>query len=610
MIRSVVIADNYSELLLILNTYQNLDNIYVVLLSRNFTIAEVDFIFESYEASWFDEFIDCKNAKQVVSKKNKFLWNWFLDKDGKDLSEINGCSLGSAFAPSISMILDSVLKYKRAMVNFLRRDDSVYYCSSTEDIFLDVIEFLHKEIEFKAILINNNISNNNPIYRNINIDYDGRKRNLTRVFNQSKFIKSVLANFLDIFKKKLHNNTNRVLFMNSGKMEEFIKHANDSSVNQWVVPISSMRDVFTNLVKRESLYYQFYPLSLSRYNVQKVSDIANILKENLGKNKYIKSDLLIRIMNRHIFNVFNEAYGYYLCVLRQMHSLQPKAVVYSAETSELHILAAQAGKQYGAINIIMPHGLMQRGYSETKNGKFGVFEYALAFGRLDFLAYRYLGIKQDNIRVSSFPYFEKFLPIKKSIGNRRYRKAVILPPDPSNDFCEKNHRSFDFYQNILNLLDKLEIDLSSIKLRHGMFTKVSLSSNKNQVDINGRVVSILSGYGALKETIKDSDLVIGPAGTALIETLLMGKDYFIYHEGDVNSEIDPTYFPILDEYMYISYNISQLEENIKNKRIYKKDCSVNDLVDLLGVDNKEDLLKKFDVAIVDIIETNRKNGNC
>ena len=604
--RSVLIVDNYAELLSIISLYPNLKNIYVVLLSRNFTLSEAALIFDSYNTSWFDEHIDGVDAKKVIDEKNDFLWKWFLDENDRDLSEINGCSLGAAFVQSLSILLNSVLRYKAGFGKILMEKDNVYFLSNTEDIFIDVINFLHKKIGFNLVSINHK-KNKKIVYRNINIDLDGRKRDLFNIFNKSKFTKSFVAFILDKFQTKSRSNKNRVMFMHSGKMEVFNKYSsNTESENEWIMPVSSLYDTGINLLKNKFLYYQFYSFSLSKQDSLRVNNIIDLLKKNIKKNIYIDSDLLIRIMDRYIFNVFFESYGYYSCALDKIQLLKPKAIVYSSE-SETHILAAQAGKKKGVKNIIIAHGFTEVGQIKNIIGKFGLFEFALAFGNADVMRYRYLGMKEENIKISAFPYFEKFLPIKNSTGSKRYINAVLLGNDYANDYPDKMGRSLDYYQNIFNLLEELEINLTAIKLRHNLFSRVG-GGNK-EVNINGKIIPLLSGYSSFKEHAQNADLIIGPECTALIESAMMGKDYFVYKNTDVvMSEVDSTRSPFLEKHMYVSYSIDQLRENIKNNRVYRKGFSVNDFLDLSKINNKEDLFKKFNMAVNDIIN-DRLEGN-
>mgnify|MGYP001280075744 CR=1 FL=1 len=53
----------------------------------------------------------------------------------------------------------------------------------------------------------------------------------------------------------------------------------------------------------------------------------------------------------------------------------------------------------------------------------------------------------------------------------------------------------------------------------------------------------------------------------------------------------------MSEYINIAYSLKQLKENILNHRPYRKGCSVNDLVDLDGMETREDLFRKFETGV-------------
>ena len=603
--RSVLIVDNYVELLSIISLYPNLKNIYVVLLSRNFTLSEVTIIFDSYQAFWFDELIDRTDAKTVINKKNDFIWDWFLDENGMDLSEINGCSLGSAFVPNLSNLLNTTLRYRDSFGNFLSSEDSVYFLSGTEDIFIDVIYFLHKKIGFEAIPIN--LSDDKKVlYRGLSIDIDGRKRDLIGIFNKSLFLKSLISFLLDKFQGTLGYKDNKVLFMHSGKMEVFIKHSiGSASENNWIMPVMKPYEMVDSILKRKAKLYQFYSLSLSNDDLIRINKNIDKLKKNIVKKKYIDSDLLIKIMNRYVFDLFSKAYGYYSCVLDKIQLLQPKAIIFSAESLEVSLLAAQAGKKSGVKNIIMPHGLISGGDIKNKIGRFSVFDNVLAFGRIDVMGHCYLGMKKDKIQIAPFPYFEKFLPIIKSKGTKKYSNAIVLADDLGGYYTDNIGSSFRYFQDLSKLLEELEINLCGIKFRHNLFSKVGIDNIDDHVEIDGKTIPILSGYSSFKDSAQNADLIIGPHSTALIEAGLMGKDYFVYLDTEfIISELDSTRWPI-DKYMYISYSIDQLRENIENNRVYKNGFSVNDFVDLSKINNRKDLFKKFNMVVNNIINDSK-----
>ena len=118
------------------------------------------------------------------------------------------------------------------------------------------------------------------------------------------------------------------------------------------------------------------------------------------------------------------------------------------------------------LTAIIPHGIYIWGYNETKWGKFQIFDYGLAFGQVDVDTYQRSGMIKENIYITSFPYFERFIPIQ-NINKVEYRKALILSPDYM-DMCPSEKISMElwFYKASIQLLDELGIELIGIKSRH------------------------------------------------------------------------------------------------------------------------------------------------
>ena len=53
----------------------------------------------------------------------------------------------------------------------------------------------------------------------------------------------------------------------------------------------------------------------------------------------------------------------------------------------------------------------------------------------------------------------------------------------------------------------------------------------------------------------------------------------------------------------IFLRVLEKNENILKRKTFKTGCSVNDLVDLDGVNNQQDLFRKFEAGIMSVIES-------
>ncbi len=594
MSKSIIIIDNYLELQVIENQYPSIKNAPLVLLSSNFTLSQLE-SFHSRGYTWFDEQITEKDAKVILDEVHVILWSWFLDLNGNDLSEINGCSLGSAFVNSFSIILNTISRYHVGLTKQLRGDHDVYYHSLSEDIFVDVIRVLKPIIGFNLISVEGSKRVASVMLKNTIIDVGARKRDLSSLFGVVRLRDKILHYVVNVIQKN-HQTKEKVLIMQAGKMNAFLEYIKcNSSENHMVLPISKISDLF-KIFHNSNKFSYYYISSAFSCNADEINKLIIMLKKNIEKRiKSVDSNLLISIMDRHIFNYFEGAYRYYCSALNSIRLLKPSTIIYPAESFENFILVAQASKTVGIKNVLTSHGLMNSGRRENKQGRFKLFDSALAFGNKDVIDYQHLGINRKRIIVSSFPYFEKFIPFTNSEKSKKYKKALLLSPDIFTHPLERIGAEYEYYKGVACLLNDIGIELSGIKARHSVQFK-TLGYQCNQVEINNKLVPLLSGYTTFLDVIKDVDLIIGPPSTALIEAGLSGKDYYVYQHTAFH-HTDTTLLSTFYNYVNAAFNLEQLRKNILKKQPYQVNCSVNDLLELCEIDTKGDLFHKFDSSI-------------
>ena len=307
-------------------------------------------------------------------------------------------------------------------------------------------------------------------------------------------------------------------------------------------------------------------------------------------------------MDRHTFSVFNGAYNYYLNVVSTLQAEKPELVILPADIYETYILFAQAAKKVNAQTAITSHGLNNWGSKQYRSGRFKVFDYALAFGKQEVDNHSYAGTNKKKIYITSFPYFERFLPIKIERNLNQYKKALLLSPDIlTTIMLEKTDAEYKYYKEVYTLLKELGIELIGIKNRY-TFHYRNIGLPDKELVIDGMTIPLLSGYSSFPDAVKDADCVIGPASTALIEAGLMDKDYYVYQHTAFHEYV-PSRLPSLFDYVNGSFDMEQLRENIHKKQPYRQGCSVQDIVDLEGVKTKEDLFHKFELGIQAVLDS-------
>ena len=123
---------------------------------------------------------------------------------------------------------------------------------------------------------------------------------------------------------------------------------------------------------------------------------------------------------------------------------------------------------------------------------------------------------EEKVVITSFPYFEMFLPIKKRNTGRKYRKGLLLSPDLVN-VCpaEKIGAEYSFYEEVCKLLIEMDIEIIGIKSRH-LFNFRNLGLKNDGLEINGKAIPLLGEFSSFADVVKDADFVIGPGSTILI----------------------------------------------------------------------------------------------
>jgi len=153
----------------------------------------------------------------------------------------------------------------------------------------------------------------------------------------------------------------------------------------------------------------------------------------------------------------------------------------------------------------------------------------------------------------------------------------------------------------------MDIEIIGIKSRH-LFNFRNLGLENDGLEINGKAIPLLGEFSSFADVVKDADFVIGPGSSCLIETPLLGKDYY-YYQHTAFHEFCLSIRPAIFDYINLSSTMEQLRENILKKQPYRQGCSVQDIVDLEGVKTKEDLFHKFESGIQAVLDTIKDGKN-
>ena len=603
MNNNILIIDNQAELQIIEDHHPELQSAKLILLSGNFSNDELK-DFSIREFCYFDEDITNEDALLFSSEVSQIIWNWFLDHDENDLSEINGCSLGSAFIYSLEIILNTSFKYITAFRKLLNKNTTIYCSSQTEAIFLEVINFLKNDIGFCLNIVDSKtiIDTHKRGRRKVKVDVGGRYKDLSPIFNKSDFKQIFLSRYLIKFQKffKNHLKGKSVLFMPAGKHEFYFKYIKKNQSKRqdfnWILPLTKLED-FSPLRHKNIFFYYFSPIG------DKNSIEINRLIEKLKKNielqvKEINWQLMISIMDMHIFPYFQGALNYFNSSEKFLKELNPNLIIFSSESHEIFNLAGQAAKKNKIKTALLPHGIYGRGSSKYKIGRFKWIDYGFAFGNLDKDKFLISGLDIEQIFITGHPYFERFLPPVSKNLKTEYERAIILPPDlDPRDGRDKIQNEFRFYKNVIKLLHSLNIEILGVKIRdEAHFETRSMSPF---ISVDGLNVPVITHEVFFSDIVREADIVIGPESTAILEAGLSGVDYFLYNP--LAPKPSDKFQKSLYNYLNVAHSIIDLKKNIKEKKPYLGNYGVEELIDLNDAKNGHSICLKIDSIIKSII---------
>ena len=183
-----ILFDNFSEFLSQQKSISNKTKI--ILTSQNFGIEDINIIKNSYQIHWIDDFIEDKDLSSNNKLLTDILWNWYLDENLNDLSDLNGFSIGRVYKSSIEILLVSVLKFW-TFSKIFNNGDTINCSSNLNYTYLSILKYLNSKKNIKLIFYEEVNQLNKPEYNNINLDLSSRQRNL-ELFTKKKLLTKTL----------------------------------------------------------------------------------------------------------------------------------------------------------------------------------------------------------------------------------------------------------------------------------------------------------------------------------------------------------------------------------------------------------------------------------
>jgi len=579
-----VIADSINELRIIEKSIPHSRKYPVILLSHSFSFEDLN-SFEERGFDFYDSFLTEKDTSFIHEEAKKLSQDWFIDKKNSDITKLEHCSVGESISYPIMLIFKTVLGYMFSFRKILQKNDKVICTKNTERLALLVLKYISTEIGFEIKLVGHFPNNVLSYIRKKNPDHLGRYRNFSLEFSLN--IKKLIAYYLtklQVKKKIKFAKKIKVLHLQSGKnnnLRQFVK--NKDNLVDWVIPMQNFRDIWNT---KDSLAYFVLTTNISLRSYFLSKKMLSDIKENLSiKNYVIHENLVLSVFEEFLFPYIYGIISKSNQALNLLQKYSPSMTLLTAETNTTNLLVANAAKFLGIKTVLTTHGLTTLCFSSYIKKSRNLFEKVLTFTRLDYENYLSCGVDKRNIYFAIDPYFGSFSKIN-NFKSKGYKRAMILLPDISEHPADKMSFIYHYFESILDILNNLNIKIELIKSRNKPH-ELNIADSK-YFEYKGVKIPVYGGYDKFSKYSEGIDIVIGPASTAILESLLLNIDYYIFVQNNL-SKLSNSYTNSIYEFANISFTKEQLYQNIKNKKPLKNNRKIQDIIDLSAYKDMDDI---------------------
>lgn len=406
---------------------------------------------------------------------------------------------------------------------------------------------------------------------NIELDFQGRHRDLANIFKKPSFFKRIVSFFQSYL---LSFSRNKILLTNGNKIESLLHYAGQNNDHNFLKPFNKSYSLYSLFKQINKNYF-----CLNIHLKEPVFSVDEyIYRIYVTYNEKYQADPLLGdflfILNKMIFPFISNALVLFQQYSSFLKKVNPSNILLTADSHENNLLIALAAKANGIKTTLTPHGLYGYGYPQFKSGKDILFNKFIAFGKKDIDDYKKAKVDLNNIKIAAYPHFAKFHPFKNAKMNKKI-KALVLPLEYSNIALASSIRDqINYFSDTMRTLSRLQIDCYGFKFR-GYHASIYIEKDLKRIDN----LIILDPEKPLHEYFSQVDIIIGPTGSAMIEATLSGLKYYAYLPCNQTLQSKYTYQTILD-YYHTAHSQDDLYQNIVNDNRLKNHYTINDIIQL------------------------------
>ncbi len=534
---------------------------------------------------FYDSFITRVEGEEATKYMLKLIENWHI-LDKKDISMYKGIPIGKLFEREIftkfGLTFKKILAFQKIIYRF-SPNEVYYFKDSNFDNGDEILKKISEFSKFKLIIYNSNEPESKYSGQDFRIE-DNILKILSNfvVFGLYRILWPIRLLHRIVQYKKQHK-IRLFAYVNSNSMWDI--WLNDKEVRSRITLIFPSFAPPRDIIKLIKLFLSgaeiFY---IKKYkNNNKIIKDSNELKrkfELLFANKEWRkrfiyngidySNVFINILADIVFKKLDDLLMRYYSYKQQLKKLNLDYLITKHDYDEDWQLIVRVAQQLGIKTFVITHGI-----TVTKELLVNqIAEFIVVYGEGMKENFVNDNVDSNRIVIIGNPFFDDYFKIKvnnhKNKQNSYNRILILQHPSAIPRINSKENSDLKYIQILKKFLKSVECKEIIFKIHPGLQRKEYFEYLLNELQLDWEIVKNRD----IKDLIKNSDIVIGPASTAAMEALILGKDYYYVNLEPMN------YLPPFDgEFLPMYRNLQDLKKNfnkveIDKKFILKKFCNI------------------------------------
>ena len=526
------------------------------------------------ESYFYDEFISKNEGKKATEYMYELVRTWYII-NGVDFSKFEDISIGKLLEMEVFMEFGKLLKRIIAFRNIIDKfkPDELYFFYKKDDKYKEIIDILKDNYKFNVVYMPFETSKTYKSILKLKID------NLKSII--SFFIHVIYALFFPVRLLRKKKKIRTFIYLNTPSIfEVWLKNEDIKNRIQLVLPyypyfglpkFRTFLSILWNGV--EIVSFKIKSTNNDNSEIEKIKrNILSNLNNKNYKKKFIYngidySPIFKKILKEIITNrvplIYKRYYEYYKLISK----LNLDLLVTKHDWEEDWQLIVEVAKKLGVETFVILHGMPVasniRYLSQNRNAD-NLIVYGEGLKRL----YTEIGVNPEKIHIIGYPPFDEFIKAEKKEG--KYILILQHTFHPS-EILDKEKADIDYIRVVKEVL-KNKSDKIIYKLHPG---RQDINYFRKILEYFELKWEIIDREKTLAELIPESKFVVGPASTAAMETLIVGKEY--YYVKLTPMDYPPPYD---GNHLKVATNVEELKYMIENnirqprEKILREFCNV------------------------------------